>query len=884
MIDDVNRTNSQSPRNWSVIDAAFDRALDLADEAREEYLLSLGSDVRGAVRSLLETVSEPGPLDEGIDGLAGHLLQEAEAQLDPMVSGRRIGAYRILSRLGAGGMGVVYLAERADGVFDHQVALKIVRWELADEALVNRFMTERRILAQLSHPHIATLLDGGMTDEGLPYLVLERVDGLPVDEHCDAYQLPLTDRVELIETVCRAVDFAHRHFVVHRDLKPSNILVRVDGVPKLVDFGVAKLLEEAGADGTDLTQSHCAPLTPRYAAPEQRTRGPASVGSDVWALGVVLYELIAGVHPADGKPENEPPREPPPPSRASGNRELSGDLDNIVGTALRLEPERRYHTAGDLADDLKRWRNQLPVNATPSTWGYRLRKLVGRHRVAAAGIVVAHLVAALGLTGIFWQAHEARLERDAARAEAARAEQVTLFLEGLFESASPKLQGEPSVRDLLDEGAERIRAELAEMPGVQARLLGTLGSSFTGLGDFDRAEELFRHAIDIERELGEPRPEFISALTNLGGALHWSGRSAEAEVVFLDAIERLRNLDGADDTQVAGLLHSLGMARTAQGDPERAIAYFAEALSLYGDDQPDKIAMVRANAASALTRLGRLAEAEAEHRAALAAYRRHDPNSMAIATILNNLAINLDNQGKGDEAMAVVQECQRLRKNLPNDHPLLAATDSNVASFLIARGKPGAAVAMARSATNALKGSSPSTPAWIAARANLGWALAQVGELDEAEGWLSAVVEDCSAGFGADHRVTARARTLFGEALRRQGRVVQAEAVLEEAATVLREASAPDDQRAQAFVAWGATLCDTRRADEGLESVNEGAAIFAENPEHWHNSEAVIERARCLKALGSSWDEAAVLAAHQTLIDVRGADAWVVRRADTVVP
>ncbi|RLB62149.1 MAG: hypothetical protein DRH08_12865, partial [Deltaproteobacteria bacterium] len=769
---------------------------------------------------------------------------------------------------------------RADGEFEHEVALKVVRWELAEPALIDRFMTERRILAQLNHPNIATLLDGGMTEEGLPYLVLERIEGRHIDEHCEHYGLDLTERVTLFETVCRGVDFAHRQLVVHRDLKPSNILVREDGVPKLVDFGVAKLIEHASEEGADQTKTHFAPLTPRYAAPEQRDGGASSITTDVWALGVVLYELITNTHPFEHASRVDPPREPLPPSRASGNPALRPDLDNIVGTALRLEPERRYRTAGELADDLERWRQGRPVKATPSTWSYRLRKLIGRQRAAAAGFVAAHIVAALGLAGILWQAHEVRFERDIAQAEAARAEHVTSFLEELFEGASPKLEAELSVRDLLDEGAERIRQDLKDMPGVQARLLRTLGASYTGLGDHARAEELFRFAVELEGARGENRVEYIRALTDVGGTLHWSGRSAEAEVVFLDALDRLRRLLGEHRPFEASITHSLGMARTALGDPDGAIEYFQKAGELYGDDAPAKIGMVRANLASALTRLGRLKEAEAEHRAALAAFRRHDPTSVAIATVLNNLAVNLDEQGRVDEAMEVVEECLRLRKNLPFDHTDLAATDSNVASFLIARGRPESAVEVARSAAKTLKGSAPATPAWIAARANLGWALAQTGELDEAEGLLTEVEHDCEAGFGPDHRVTARARTLLGELYRRQERLPEAEHELGRAAVILKTSDAPARQRAHAFLAWGAVLCDMGKAAQGLDAIEAGAEIFAERPDDWHNREAEIERARCRKALSLPWDEMRVFDAFETLAATRGSNTWLVRRSD----
>ena len=878
----MNTSTTKPPDDWSAVDTAFDNALDLEGQARNEYLASLPAEIHESVKSLLAAATESGPLDSGLDGVAGRLLLEAEDRLDPMVAGRRIGPYRIIERLGAGGMAVVYLAERADGEFEHQVALKVIRWEIAEPVLINRFMTERRILAQLNHPHIATLLDGGMTPEGLPYLVLERIEGCPIDEYCERNNLDLAQRVALVEKVGRAVDFAHRQLVVHRDLKPSNILIRDDGIPKLVDFGVAKLLEDAAADGEVDTHTLIAPLTPRYAAPEQRSGGLASVATDVWGLGIVLYELVAGVHPFEGISPGDQPGEPTLPSKVAENPALRGDLDNIIRTALRVEPERRYRTAGELADDLERWQLGLPVNATPDTWSYRLRKLISRHRVAAVAVVAAHLVAILGLAGILWQAHEARVGRDLARAEAIHAEQVTRFLEVLFEEASPKLNKEPSARDLLDVGAQRIRDDLSDEPRVQARLLDTLGSSYSNLGDHDRAEDLLRAAVELESTLGENRQEYVSALAHLGGVLHWSDQNAEAEVVFRDALQRLRGLGGDQTELEASLLHSLGMSRAGQGDQDEAVEYYRAALEIYGPEAPGKIGMVRANLATALTRLGRLEEAEEEHRAALDAFRRHDPTSITIATVLNNLAINLSNQGRIDEAVAVVEQCRSLRKSLPRGHPDLAATDANLAAFMIERGRPEDAVVLARSATEGLEGSPPGAVSWIGARANLGWALAQTGELDEAETWLTAVVNDCAATFGADHRVTARARTLMGELWRRKGRLDQAEHQLHKAAEVLRSTDGPPLQRAHVMLAWGAVLCDMGKASEGFKTIETSNRILAEMPDDWRRAEAVIELSRCLKALGRPWDKKAVHGARARLVETWGEHAWVTRRSEAL--
>ncbi|MEO1367991.1 MAG: serine/threonine-protein kinase, partial [Acidobacteriota bacterium] len=327
--DDLERRSGDRAPNPADVDAHLDRALDLADGERARFVASLAPAMRRAVEELLRSVEAGGPLDRELSAVAPVLLEIASGGGDPGTAeetgihdghggqvGRTVGPWRIAERLGAGGMGVVYRVRRVHGDFDQEAALKVIRWELADRHLVRRFLEERRILAQLSHPHIASLVDGGV-DGDLPYLVLEFVDGLPVDAYCSELGLDRRARLRLLATVARAVDFAHRQLVIHRDLKPSNILVRPDGVPKLVDFGVAQLMDGAGGESTRF-----APVTPGYSAPEQRRGEPVGVAADVWSLGVVLAQVLTG---------EEPRREHP--GVIPGRSALAGDLANIVDRA-----------------------------------------------------------------------------------------------------------------------------------------------------------------------------------------------------------------------------------------------------------------------------------------------------------------------------------------------------------------------------------------------------------------------------------------------------------------------------------------------------------------------------------------------------------------------
>ncbi|MEM6797298.1 MAG: protein kinase, partial [Acidobacteriota bacterium] len=477
---------TQTPESQSAeaVDRALDEALDLEGEERETFLASLEPELGLMVRELLGAARRGGPLDLGLGEVAGRLIETAGAW-EPVGLGRRIGSWRLLERLGAGGMGVVYRVQRADDAdFDQQAALKVIRWELADSSLERRFREERRILAQLSHPNIASLIDGGVTETGLPYLVLEYVEGEPLDLYAERRGLGEAEKLALIGTLARAVDFAHRQLVVHRDLKPSNVLVRGDGVLKLLDFGVAKLMSGAPSEAT-----RAAPMTPRYASPEQRLGAPASLASDIWSVGAVAAQLLTG-RPPEESPHGE--------FRVPGVR---GDVANILGRALHPDPESRYRTAGELAEDLDRWRGGRPVRATPPTLRYRLGRWLGRHRAAAAAALAAVLVAVAGVTGVVWQAREARQERDRARLEAARAEEMTAFLFDLFESATPSLGDEPRVRDLLDRGVERLRNGVEMSPRSRAELLFGLGDAYKWLREYDRAEELIAEALEIEGRL-----------------------------------------------------------------------------------------------------------------------------------------------------------------------------------------------------------------------------------------------------------------------------------------------------------------------------------------------------------------------------------------------
>lgn len=449
------------------------------------------------------------------------------AQHDPEAfrdeRGRAVGQFRLLERIGEGGMGVVYRAERVDGEFTQRVAIKLIDSPLRNPDTMRRFRAERQILATLHHPHIVTLLDGGVTDDGQAYLVMECVDGVPITAYCTERGLGLDDRLRLFRDMCGAVQDAHQHGVVHRDLKPSNILVTAEGVPKILDFGVAKLVDATGPDAGQTLPGAAQPLTPNYASPEQVRGLPVTTVSDIYALGVLLYELLTDVRPYDtaDKTVDEILRivadaQPPRPSARVGTgtsrppydaRRLRGDLDAIVLKAMSKEPARRYASARELSEDLARHLAGQPVLAREPSFGYIAQRLATRHRAAFLSASASLVVIMAALTLAIWQARVATIERDRARLESEKANQVVTFLRSLFWSGAPShTKGETlTVQDVLDNGVTRIERELAGQPGVQATMLGTLGLVYTELSLHARAVPLLERSLALRERSAKGR-------------------------------------------------------------------------------------------------------------------------------------------------------------------------------------------------------------------------------------------------------------------------------------------------------------------------------------------------------------------------------------------
>ena len=657
--------------SWTRIQEIFGEAIELDPAAREAFLATAcagDAELFAEVASLIAADGEQNTL------LAANFADKIEKVLSAETSGqfigREIGPYRIVEVLGEGGMGLVFRAIRIDGLFEQVVALKLIKRGMDSVQIQRRFQTERQILARLQHDNIARLYDGGLTDDDRPYFAMEYVDGLPIDRYCDRHNLPVDDRLALFVTVCKAVLYAHSKLVVHRDLKPDNILVTADGTVKLLDFGIAKVLAGDGADGvTSLTAEGMRVLTPGYASPEQERGDAIGTSSDIYSLGVVLYELLAGKRPSVARPSLDASGtvmqgalEPENPSRVvepGKRRRLTGDLDVICLKALRHDPERRYASVEALADDIERHRNGMPVLARPDSVGYRLRKFGARHRTGLVAAAASLAVVVL-LTG-FYTTRLAR-ERDRATAESVKATQVSDFVLGLFDVSNEYEDGGSITgRAMLDAGAERVARELAGQPAVLADLYDVIGSAYKRLDFTERALEVYRKASAIRDSLGSPNADAVRANAQtwgyIGSALAGLNRDRES----IDAYERSRELyasaDGRQSENVAktnAFLSRMYSDREEYPKAESLAVAAVGTLKHIGKAESDQMAEAMSYLAAVYFAARKLPESDSTYAATVDLLERLHPNGHP-AIVDNNSARAevLDWMDREEEAIAL---------------------------------------------------------------------------------------------------------------------------------------------------------------------------------------------------------------------------------------
>ena len=623
---------------------------------------------------------------------------------------RAIGPYDIVEVLGRGGMGTVYLAERRDE-FEQRVALKQMERAL-DEDLLQRFQAERQILARLEHPNIARLLDGGTTEDGRPYFAMEYVEGLPIDRSCDQHRLDLRQRLRLILEVCSALEIAHRNLVVHRDIKPGNILVDSQGVPKLLDFGIAKRLTPDPEQDPEapLTAPGRQPLTLQYASPEQVLQLPISTASDIYSLGVLSFRLLTGSLPYRSRPktlaeaiQRVADEEPIRPSLRPGldedptaiaalratdpkglRRHLRGDLDSILLKTLHKAPEERYGSVGRFAEDLERHLEGLPVSARDGTLLYRSGRFFSRHRWALAAALGA-LLMVIGFTAaLFRQLQETARERD-------RAERVSVFLEDLFQASHPdRSRGtDPTATELLDRGRRALGAGLSENPETRLTLLNTLARTYGSLGRYEEARDLLREAVDLGREF-QSGSKLASAINDLAVAHYWLREFDEAEALYREALE-LRKKEG-NPANLIKPLNNLASILLSRGEWKEAETLYRRGLELRLDrwpaDHPNVATSLRSLAMVLLAR-GELAEARPLLERALEIRRQaQDPKSTGVAAVLVSLGRLFHAEGQLEEAEQALTEALTIRlERLGADHPHVGLTQRDLAAVLLDRGE-----------------------------------------------------------------------------------------------------------------------------------------------------------------------------------------------------
>jgi eukaryotic-like serine/threonine-protein kinase len=805
----------KGPSQSLTVRQLFEETRALPESGRHARMLELGADPLqiAEVDAMLVADAQTSAWDDGESRRSG----DATSSDVELGAGDELGSWQLLREIGSGGMGAVYLAERSDGHFDQRVAIKLIRGIPDTETFVH-FARERQILAKLQHPHIARLLDGGATPGGQPYLVMEHIEGVPIERYCADHALGLKARLHLFQQVCAAVQYAHQRLVVHCDLKPSNVLVREDGSPVLLDFGIARALDQQPSGKADVSAS--AWVTPLYASPEQLRGGAVTTASDVYSLGLILFELLAGrrarldaddhtitllgkaaVRPSD-LAESMPWR-----------ARLRGDLDAIVQRATASDPAQRYESAESLAKDLQLYLEHRPVTARTSSLRYRgMRLLRRRWPTFAAGMAL------LVLASVFtWQLARERdravsAERDAL-IEAHTAERVSDFLVSVFNVSNPKLSQKRTIsaREVLDQGAQRIESELSDAPVVKARLLEVLGNAYRYIGESARAAEMLAQASDLyldarvdqpmaaakvlgslavvysnndfpkskaeqvaveslrlREQFAQPDSLLIAdALNTLGVVRQSQDRYDEAEALLLRSLDIRERLTGVDSLEVASVLHNLGLVEANRGgNPDKALAYYERALELKrkhsGDHNPD-YEISQSDYGKALGKAGQRERAvEVLRRNLVLGLDLYGEDSELVATGHNELGFVLHDMGRFSEAADEYRAAMAIREKLGgSDRASYAIPLNNLASAYEDVGDYKTAEPLYRQSLELRKlGQDADSPLIANGEFNLARLLVKRGRYEEARALAAQAMAIYRKRFGENHRNVAKVALL----------------------------------------------------------------------------------------------------------------------------
>ncbi len=863
---------------WQKIQSLFEEVVDSGPEERVARLASScqgDSELRDSVEALLASDRRTeDPLINAIGAAAESLLEEHQDRL----LGTRIGPYRVVSILGQGGMSTVYRGERDDSQYQQTVAIKVLHHAVLHPRLRSRLHSERHILATLDHPSIARLIDSGDLEDGTPYLVMEHVDGESIDVYCDSRTLFVRERLEMFLQVCTAVQYAHRNLIVHRDIKAANIFITGDGTAKLLDFGIAKLLAPESLSHTlPVTRLQERILTPENAAPEQVLGRAITTATDIYSLGVLLYQLLTGRSPyrllsfsqlqleraicmddpvrpsqmvvSKLSGENDPDR-----SRISDRRglspqrlrtRLSGDLDAIIGMAMRKEPDRRYPSVEAFAADVQRHLTGRPVRARQGDWRYHTAKFLRRHTLAVVGIAAIMLGLSVVAGVTLWQNHRIELAREATAQERDRAQQVSAFLVDVFSQADPfTAQGQqPTARDLLDRGAQKILSNSNLQPEVRAQLLESIGLAYRRQGLSERAVPLLEQAVAIRRDehpLDQHR--VAAALANLAQALTDGGHLVSAEAYLQQALQMSRGGDRVPSVESADILQQFGQFELgAKSDPQAASKLFRESLEIYraavGSQSP-AVASILNNLADAEVWTADYVLAERDEREAIrifqATVNRNHPDH---ATALENLGIILTERGKYREAEQMLNEALDIESNVFGaNNQRVANIQSHLGILYDRQGDLPRAVQATRQAVtlaaDKLGTSHYLTGYYLDSLANL---YLRANDLPAAESYARQSLDVYAQSLPTRHLYVASTRQLLGDVLMQRGKLTAAEVELRAAVdinTALAGADSWRTARSQASLGWDLILRDDAAEGEPMLVAARGRLLATVGGKH----------------------------------------------------
>ena len=825
----------------------FDEIVEMPTRDREAAILaSCGGDqaLQGELRALLAADGRTG-VHELFEDLVS---SEAGALRRRDVAGVRLGPWEIVEPIGEGGMGTVYLARRADGSYDAKAAVKLVRGGVPSPSLTERFRAERQILAGLSHPGVAKLLDGGSTDDGTPYLVMEFIDGEPITTWCDRQEVDVEGRLRLFLKVCDAVAYAHRELVAHRDLKPSNILVTAAGEPKLLDFGIAKLIDAVGESGDGVTQSYTA-MTPAYASPEQITGERVGTSTDVYSLGVLLYQLLSGRVPIETRGATPaqliskviaevPAVVSSTAADPATRRRLSGDLDAILSRALRKEPRGRYASVEALAEDIRLHLEGRPVHTRSDDWRYRTGKLVRRNAGVVSGALLLLIVGVSFTINTILQSRAVARERDRAEVERATAERVSAFLEELFTEADPNAASarDITLREILDRGATRVLSGLEGEAESRAALATVIGRVYNALGEYEAAEPLLDSALAARQREGGENPRALGeAYVERAALAYHQGDYERAIALATMSVESYRLALSATPEELADALGWLASSFADSGDLDSAEEVARQSVDIYraAPEVPSQgLAIALAALEDILRTAGKVEEAVAVGEETLHMAREvFEAGHLEVAHALNQLASSLNAAGRTAEAVPLVEEGLAIRRaTFDGPHVETAASLGNLANMLSGLGRHDEAIERRRASLAMLQSLFTVEHPYVAGSlASLGSVLLRSDSLDSAEPILTDAVRFSRAAFGERHPQVATALISLGVLYRRTGRLPESEALLGEGYGIRVESLPPRHWNiAAAGLELGLTLDAMGRREAAREQLAEAHSILFE--------------------------------------------------------